>query len=86
MQVGANAVQHLELEAVALDILLADEIERGANHGWVVRCDAMINPARQQDSHELHVVGVHVGFLGERDFRRLLISSLAKAQAATDGD
>src|SRR5271156_4797568 len=86
LQVGADAVEHLEFEAVTLDVFLADEIERGANHGWVVRRDAVINAAGQQNSHQLHVVGVHIGFLRKRQFGRLLVGALAKAQAATDGE
>jgi CheY-like chemotaxis protein len=86
LQIRADSVQHLKFELVAADLFLSREILGGPNHSGIVSGDSVVNPARQQDLHELHVVSVDVCLLGEGNLRRLAVGALAQADAAAELD
>src|SRR5271155_4153796 len=84
LQVGADAVEHLKFELFAPNIFRAREFLRRPDHRGIVRGDAVVNAAREQQLHELHVIRVHVFFFGEANFGRFFVSALAETQAAGD--
>ena len=47
----------------------------------VVGGDAVKDAALQQRARQLQVVGIHIGFLRERDLRRLLVRAFAQPDA-----
>ena len=49
LQVAAHAVEHLEFEGGRRYPLLLNEVARRIDHFFIVRRDAVINPAVHQD-------------------------------------
>src|ERR1041385_5710755 len=84
LKVAPHAVEHLKLEAVFADALLARESFRGFDHVLVVRGDAVVDAAREQKLHAAHVVLVNIFFIREGDLRRLVVCALAEAYARGD--
>src|SRR5712692_1137304 len=85
LQVGANSIQHLKFELILRDVALGGEANRRGNHAGVVRANPMIDAAGQKRLHQLDVVSIHIRFGRKGNFRRLLIGSLAQADAASVG-
>src|SRR6185437_9724149 len=86
LEVAADSVQHLELEAAFGDGFFLNEAFGGGDHGWVVGGDAVIDSAGEQSLGEADVVGVYVGLLWEGHGGRLFVGSFAEAQANALGD
>src|SRR5436190_20947599 len=81
LKIAADAVKHLKLKCVISDLFGARECERGFDHLRVVRGDAVIGPALQQDLHQRHEIRIDVFLRLERDLSRLLVRALAEADA-----
>src|SRR5258707_3768696 len=88
LEIAAYAVEHLELEGVLVDLVLVDEVAHLVDDGLVVGGDAAEDtfaPGRigvgNHALHQVDVVGVDVGFGGERDVGALFVGSLAEANA-----
>ena len=78
LEVAADAVQHLELEAVGGDALAADELARVRDDRLVVGGEARDSSRAQQPLHQPDVVPVHVGLVGKGHRRRLEVGALAE--------
>src|SRR6185312_7928950 len=84
LQVAANPVQHLEFEAIGLDVVLACELLHLLDYDFVVRGDAGIGTVQDETLHARDVIRVHVALFGKRNARRLLVRTLAYAHASTE--
>ncbi len=81
LQVAADAVEHLELEGLRVDVALADEGFGGCDHLLVVCGDAVVDAARKELLGELDVVCVYVLLFREGEVRRFLVGAFAEADA-----
>src|SRR6266542_6488055 len=61
LQIPANPVQHLELEAVGRDAVGRCKSPRRVDHGGIVRGNGGVLAARQQQLHAVDERGVHLG-------------------------
>ena len=86
LQVAADTEEHLEFEVVSIDAVLCGEALCRGDHLLVVRGEAVVSVALEQQIGQLHVACVDVGFLGECDFRRFLVGAFAQANADAVGD
>ncbi len=60
LKVAADAVQHLKLKCRRRNFFFLRELNRRANHAFVMRGHAMIDAALEQHLHQLDVAGVDV--------------------------
>src|SRR5258705_316200 len=92
LEVAADAVEHLELEGMLVDLVLVDEVAHLVDDGLVVGGDAAEDALAvlwagvrigvgNHALHQVDVVGVDVGLGGEGDVGALFIGSLAEAKA-----
>src|ERR1035437_92128 len=86
LQVAPHAVQHLELEARALDAMLGGEGFRERDDFGIVRRYAGVAAALHQRLHACDVVAVDVGLLGKGDRRSEERRALAQPHAAVERD
>src|SRR5713101_3810510 len=86
LEIGADPIEHLELELVFGNAVLGDKVQRRRDHPRVVGGDAGIDTDREQMLHQPYIVLVYSGFLRKGDLRRLLVGALTQAHAAADTD
>jgi hypothetical protein len=86
LEIAANAVEHLKLEGMLVDLVGLDEGAHLVDDRLVVGGDAAEDSfavVRKGDHalHQVDVVGVDVGLCGERDVGTFLVGSFAEADA-----
>src|SRR5260221_1276979 len=81
LQVAADAVQHLKLEARLGDAMRGGEAARVRDQALVVRGDGGIRAALQQREHQLAVRRVHVGLARVGNRGRFQVRALHQAHA-----
>src|ERR1035437_9761084 len=86
LQVAANPVEHLELEAAAIDSVLAGEALGLGNHGLVLGGQPVEDGAVKQHATEADEVSIHIGLAWKRHLGRLVVSSLAQPHPNVVGD
>ena len=77
---GPHAVEHLELEPVAVDPVAVGEPDRVVDQPLVVRRDRDVGAARERPLEQPPVGGVDVGLLRVGDVGRLEVGALHEAQ------
>ena len=80
LQVRADAVEHLELEAVAADPLTLREVDHPVDDALVVGGHRRVPLAPQRQLRQAQVVAVHVLLLRVRHRRRLEVGTLDQPQ------
>src|SRR5205807_1653030 len=81
LEVAADAVQHLEFEGVAWNLLSHGECFGFVDDVLVMRRQAVVDAALQQHLHELDVVGIDLRLLLESNLGRFFVCPFAQADA-----
>src|SRR5882724_8576429 len=84
LQVAPYAVQHLKLKFVRRNVSLRRKLNGRRNHVLIVSRDAVIYTRAQEHLSELDVVRIDVGFLRERDRRRLFVRALTQSNPGAE--
>src|SRR6185369_15225091 len=84
LEIPADAVEHLELEAVAGNLLLLCIRARQIDELLVVRGDGGPMTGREQRLEHARVRGIHVGFLLIRHALRLFVRAFHQPDARTE--
>src|ERR1035438_1200548 len=85
LHVAADAVEHLEFEAVAGNLPLRDEPAGPPDDGFIVRGSRGINPFLQEIAGQFEVIPVHIGLSWEGDCVGFEVSAFAEADADFGG-
>ncbi len=68
LQVTTDTVEHLKFVLLLPDSFTRSKIDGGVDHLRIVRGDAVVNTASQQQLHHLNVVCVDVFFIWKSNF------------------